>query len=129
MKNFDVVLGKKVNNVLFGTDRDAVRKVFGKKFNEIKKNIFSKNTMDAYDDFHIYYSKDDTFEAIEIFGKFTVKIEGVKVFPGSVETIKQVITDLEVDGDGYLSRKNSVGITTEGDEIKSILFGELGYYD
>ena len=129
MKNFDVVLGKKVNNVLFGTDRDAVRKVFGKKFNEIKKNIFSKNTMDAYDDFHIYYSKDDTFEAIEIFGKFTVKIEGVKVFPGSVETIKQVITDLEVDGDGYLSRENSVGITTEGDEIKSILFGELGYYD
>ena len=129
MKNFDVLLGKKVNNVLFGTDRDAVRKVFGKKFNEIKKNIFSKNTMDAYDDFHIYYSKDDTFEAIEIFGKFTVKIEGVKVFPGSVETIKQVITDLEVDGDGYLSRENSVGITTEGDEIKSILFGELGYYD
>ena len=129
MKSFDVVLGERVNNVSFGTDRDTVRKVFGKKFKEIKKNIFSKNTMDVYDDFHIYYTKDDAFEAIEIFGKTTVKIEGVKVFPGSVETIKQLITDLKNDGDGYLSRKKSVGITTEGDEIMSILFGEQGYYD
>lgn len=129
MKIFDVVLGKEVNGVSFGTDRDAVRKVFGKKFKEIKKNIFSKNTMDAYDDFHIYYNKDNTFEAIEIFGRVTVRIEGVKAFPGNIETLKRLITDLDDEGDGYLSRKKSVGITTEDGEIKSILFGEPGYYD
>ena len=129
MKNFDVVPGKTVNNISFGTSRDAVRKVFGKNFLEIKKNIFSNNTMDVYDDFHIYYDEDDTFEAIEIFGKNTVEIEGVKIFPGNIETIKQLITDLKADEYGYLSQKKSVGITTEDDEIKSILFGERGYYD
>ena len=129
MKDFDVVLGKEVNSVPFGTERNAVRKVFGKKFKEIKKNIFSKNTMDVYDDFHIYYTKDDAFEAIEIFGRANVNIQGVRVFPGSIGAIKQLVTDLEDEGDGYLSRKKSVGITMEGDEIQSILFGEPGYYD
>ena len=129
MKNFDVVIGKEVNKVAFGTSRDAVRNAFGEKFKELKKNIFSKNTMDAYDSFNIYYSKDNAFEAIEFFEGVTVRINGVMVFPGSVETIKQIITDLEDEGDGYLSRKKSIGITTENEEIKSILFGEPGYYN
>lgn len=129
MKNFDVVIGKEVNNVAFGTSRDAVRNAFGERFKELKKNIFSKNTMDAYDSFHIYYSKDNAFEAIEFFEGVTVRINGVMVFPGNIETIKHIITDIEDEGDGYLSRKQSIGITTENEEIKSILFGEPGYYN
>ena len=54
--------------------------------------------------------------------------EGQRI-PRSIETIKQLITDPEDDGDGYWLRKKSVGITAEGDEIKSIIFGEPRYYD
>lgn len=128
MKTFEVVLKKMVNGVSFGTEREQVRKVFGAECKEVQKNIFSKNTMDVYEDYHIYYSGDNTFEAIEIFGRVNIRIGGIKVYPGGVPSLRKIIHDLRPDGDGYISLKDSVGITSEDDVVKSILFGCSGYY-
>ena len=130
MKTFEVVLNKSINSLEFGVDRKTVRKEFGRKYKEIKKNVFSKSTTDAYDGFHVFYSEDDKLEAIEIFsGK--VLIEGKEIFPGTIDEAKNLIKGLKKSDYGYISKDKSVGIT-ESDlkdgKIEAILLGCEGYY-
>ena len=121
----------KVDDAEFGADRKKARQVFGKKYKEIKKNIFAKSTMDAYDEYNVYYSKEGIFEAIEFFGELCVYINEKKVFPGKIKALKTILPHLELEEDGYIDRKNSVGVTVCADspeEIESILFGCKDYY-
>ncbi len=131
MKKITVVPKKSVGDVLFGVERVSARKEFGKKYKEIKKNIFSKNTMDAYDDYHLYYSKDNTFEAFEVFGNVQILVDGNVVFPGTVNDIRKVFPGLKNDGDGMIDKKNAVAITVSQDDegiVDSVLFGNEGYF-
>lgn len=131
MKRIEVNVLKDVNSVPFGAERAAVRKVFGKKYKEMKKSVFSKNTMDAYDDFHIYYTEDNKFDAIEIFGKTEIKMNGTVVYPGKVSDIEGLLVLPKKNGDGIISESISVGITVDqenADKIEAILFGSEGYF-
>ena len=121
-----------VGKVMFGCTRDQTRKVFGKKYKEIKKSNFSENTMDAYDDYHVYFSKDNTFEAVEVFGNIEVVVEGKTIFPGKVDALKETFPRLVKDDYGMIDYEKSVAIIfSEHDEklIGSILFGRKGYFD
>ncbi|WP_026528268.1 hypothetical protein [Butyrivibrio sp. VCD2006] len=131
MKKITIEPLVQVNGVKFGCDRESARKIFGNKYKEIKKNKFSKNTMDSYKDFHVYYSEDGLFEAIEIFGKVKVIVAGYEVFPGKVDNSKKVFPEIHKDDDDWIDEKTSIGITVMQDDhnsIEAILFGCKGYY-
>lgn len=131
MKKIVINVLKDVNGVPFGAEREAVRKEFGKKYKEMKKSIFSKNTMDAYDDFHIYYTGDNKFDAIEIFGKIEIKMNGMVVYPGKVSDIESLLAFPKKNSDGIISESMSVGITIDqgnADKIEAILYGSEGYF-
>ncbi len=120
-----------VDGIKFDTDRDLVRKKIGKNYQEIKKTPFSKNTMDAYKNFHVYYSPDNKFEAIEIFGNEKVVVDGKEIFPGEVGRLKEVFPSIEEDSEGWIDQKLSIGVTvSQNDEtlIEAILFGCKDYY-
>lgn len=85
-----------------------------------------------YTDYHVYYSADDKFEAIEIFGNVKVNINGHKVFPGNINDLGKIIPTLVRDEYAAIDKKNSIGITPYQDDpekIEAILFGCKGYYD
>lgn len=131
MKKIEVNVLKDVKGVPFGAERETVRKVFGKNYKEMKKSIFSKNTMDAYDDFHIYYTKDNKFDAIEIFGEIEIRMEGTVIYPGKVSDIEGLLTLPKKNSDGIISESMSVGITVDQEntnKIEAILFGSEGYF-
>jgi len=131
MKIIEVKPLQEVNGVKFGCNRKAARKAFGSKFKEVKKTVFSKSTMDAYDDYHVYYTPDGEFEAIEIFGDVTVMVNGKTVFPGNVRELKDIFSETQRDSDGWIDQNNSVGVTLSqdnGDVIEAILFGCENYY-
>ena len=129
MKKLIVVPTESVNEVCFGASREEVRKEFGKKYKEMKKTPLSKNTMDAYEDFHVFYSEDDKFEAIEIFGKVKVLVEDEKIFPGEKDAAMSLASDFMEDSESYISTSKSIGFSIDSKEkIESILFGCKKYY-
>ena len=132
MEKFVVIPNLSVNGIEFGTSREETRKALGRSFKEFKKSPFSENTTDAYDAFHVFYSVDDKFEAIEFFGNVKVAIGRRVVFPGKVSKIQKLFEDLVDDGEGVTSVNYSIGITVDVDDpakIDGILFGCKGYYE
>ena len=87
--------------------------------------------MDAYESFHVFYSKGNEVEAIEFFEGNILTLNGKTLFPGRVSTARKIIPDLIDDGDGYISTSMSIGITVSADdpeEIESVLVGCKDYY-
>ena len=132
MQEIKVIPNISINGITFGCDRTELRKKFGDNFKEMKKNLFSKNSMDVYKDYHVFYSGSKTFEAIEIFGKINVKVGRKIVFPGKIKELMGVFPNLEKDGpDSYIDRTCSVALTVstdDPDQIESILFGCRDYF-
>lgn len=118
-----------INDIKFGMSRDDVRKAFNGKFTEFKKSKFSKNTTDDFGVCHVFYSKDDKCEAVEVFNECHVTIHGKVVFPADIEFVKTVITNLKFDGNSYISKDMSIGIYAPDGQAESILFGAPGYYE
>ena len=129
-EKLNVQLNQSINGVEFGSDANIVRNVFGKQKRSFKKSVFSKGHTDVYDGFHIYYSSEGTFEAIEIFGDTEAYVDGHIVFPGNVSNLHAVIPDLKGNGGEFISEQNSVGVMVNDDgmTIESILFGRKNYY-
>lgn len=132
MKNFTVKSQKSVNGVNFGETRQAVRKVFGDEFREVKKSPVSPNTMDAYKECHIFYTADNHLEAIEIFPENTIIIDN-KQFSTEYDIAKVWIKDndpsaIEAD-DGITSQRLGLNIYAPNGKIESILFATREYFD
>lgn len=119
---------KGIDEISFGISREEVRKYFGNNFEEFKKSKFSKNTTDDYGYCHIFYDKDNKFEAIEFFDEVTIIIDDIIVFPNRIEVIKKVSDDFEKDEESYISKEKSIGIYAPNDIMESILLGMKGYY-
>lgn len=122
----------KVNGVEFGTNRELVRKIFKGKYKEIKKTPISKNTMDSYKDYNLYYTEDNQLEAIEVFGKTRVIVNNKQVFPGMVEVIISSFPQMKPADVGFIDMADSMAITVDPDDdrvVESILFGRKNYYD
>ena len=119
---------KGIDEISVGISREEVRKYFGNNFEEFKKSKFSKNTTDDYGYCHIFYDKDNKFEAIEFFDEVTIIIDDIIVFPNRIEVIKKVSDDFEKDEESYISKEKSIGIYAPNDIMESILLGMKGYY-
>ena len=72
---------EEVNGVKFGMLREEVRKVLGNTCREFRKNKFSKNTTDDFGVCHVFYNQDDRCEAVEVFDRREIIMEGKAVFP------------------------------------------------
>ena len=120
---------KGIDEISFGISREEVRKYFGNNFEEFKKSKFSKNTTDDYGYCHIFYDKDNKFEAIEFFDEVTIIIDDIIVFPNRIEVIKKVSDDFEKDEESYISKEKSIGIYAPNDIMESILLGMKVYYE
>lgn len=116
-----------VNGVRFGMKRNEVRNIFGEA-KEFKKSKFSKTTTDDFGFCHVFYNLNDECEAIEIFDESEVQINGKTIFPKGVDILKSMLTDLEEDENGFISKSQSIGIYAPNDKMESILFGCAGYY-
>ena len=84
---------------------------------------------DDFDGVHVYYDLNDKCEAVEIFEGNEVFVHGKKIMPGIEETLKNEFPDIVEEDGYYTSVKSSVGAYAEDGEIKSILFGNQGYYE
>ena len=125
---FDVKPLEQVNQIHFGMSRKEIRKLYKNRYNVFKKNIFSRNTTDDFRDFHVYYDKNNTCEAVEICNFDDMTING-KPVSKDFNDFKKVIDDLAEDMGSYISKTYSVGITVEDGLVESVLFGCKGYYE
>lgn len=116
-----------VNGVRFGMKRNEVRSIFGEA-KEFKKSKFSKTTTDDFGFCHVFYNLNDECEAIEIFDESEVQINGKTIFPKGVDILRSMLTDLEEDESGFISKSQSIGVYAPNDKMESILFGCTGYY-
>lgn len=118
-----------VGPVKLGATREAVRAGAGPEFEEFAKSSSSENTTDDYGSFHVYYDKNDTCVAVEVFPEIEVLVDGKVVFPTTPDKAIVAIPSLERDDDGLISFEQSIGIYAPYGEMESILFGVRGYYD
>jgi len=128
MVRFDIDPTVSVDEIKFGSSRSDVRNRYGE-CEEFKKNKYSKNTTDDFGDFHVYYTEDDEFEAIEFFpdDSYSIFINGKKL-TNNISELKEMFPDLVEDSDSYTSVKCSVGFDYDDGCIESILFGCQDYY-
>lgn len=96
---------------------------------EFRKSPSSENTTDDYGSFHVYYDENDVCVAVEVFPEIEISVDGVVIFPTSLDKATAAIPSLTRDDDGLLSVEESIGIYAPYGEMESILFGVQGYYD
>lgn len=126
MRKLDVIPCKMVGEIAFGMSRAEVRSLFGD-YSEFYKTQFSKRTTDDFGFCHVYYDENDCCEAVEIF-EAEVYIEGKKVFPCSLENIKESFPNAKEEYGSYLDKELSVGIYAPDDKAETILIGKQKYY-
>lgn len=119
---------KNINGILFGTNREEVRKKLGAEFTEFKKNKYSKNTTDNYGNFHVFYNVNNQMEAIEFFEDADIFVGDNQIFPAKAKDVKAIFEDTVIDGDELTSVKYSIGGTIEDGMIVSVLVGCKDYY-
>ena len=105
-----LVPNKAIGPLEFGMDKASVRDVLGEEYKPFKKSLFSKSKTDEYKDYHVYYSKENELEAIEIFGEIRIAYEGKAIFPGSIENAQNLVPDLVLDSGSYISKSMSIGL-------------------
>lgn len=104
---------------------------------EFKKSKFSKNTTDAFEGFHAFYTQDDKLEAIEFFNNDVgVLLNDDNLFDYKLSDLKKMLADndpdMKVEDGGFISFKYGVAVSNASsptDEIESILTFRKGYYD
>lgn len=116
------------NDVKFGMSRKVVRDILGLPIREFRKTKYSKTTTDDYGMFHIFYDKNDAFEAVEFFGEVEIRNEDHTVFPKTVRLLSQLPYAFVDEGGSYINEELSIGIYAPDNTVESILFGVTGYY-
>lgn len=131
MKEIIVEPLKKVGDICFGMSRSQVREIMGE-YKEFKKSRFSKNTVDDFNECHIYYDSNNLCQAIELYGEYRIKIKENSILPNNFTDICRVLEaldkNLEIEYDTCTSIKYSIGVYAPGGKVESILFGKDGYY-
>ena len=131
MKTFRVEAVKSVDNVAFGATRKEVRTHLGDEYREMRKSKYSKNTMDAYDICHAYYTPENTLEAIEIFPEATVIFNGQPIpteYEAAVQWLKSLTSDVQIDEDGAMSVKLGLSLYAPDGKIESIMVADDKYF-
>ena len=119
---------KRVGEISFGENRESVRQKMGV-YKEFKKSRFSKNTTDAFEGCHVYYTPDNLVEAVELFRDAVPVFKSKNLFLYNASQIKALINDSSfVAGDGMLSFPSfGIDICVEDDQIESVFVHSKDY--
>ena len=117
-----------IGTIRFGMSRDELRQSFSGPYTEYKKSKYSKNTADDYGGFHVYYTPENTVEAVEIFEGIHVIYQGKQLFPSSKEDALKTVDGLEEDAGVYMQPEKSIGFAMAGHTVESVLLGAKDYY-
>ena len=132
MEKFNIKSQKSLNGVKFEEMRDNVRKAFGNDYREMKKTPISKNTMDAYKEFHIFYTPDNRMEAIEIFPENRIIIDDEEMpmeYNDAKTWIKRLDTCATETNDGITSLSLGISLYAPDGKTESILVAKKQYFD
>jgi hypothetical protein len=133
VSKFEITPYQSVGEISFDMPREAVRKLFGQ-FKEFKKNKFSKNTVDDFGYFHVYYDQDNKITAVEFFPGIQLEYKEKNLFAMDYREFVQFIksnsfTLREIDS-GIIINDIGISLYVPGKtEIESILVYRRGYYD
>ena len=137
IENFNIESYKRIGRIAFGASRYEVRIVFPN-YTEFKKKETDDITTDAYENFHVYYDKENLCEAIEFFGNAKLTFNNKKLLGKSYKSVKteflELDTDIEFDECGFTSYKYGLGVyVSNADDVEAIIEGVIvfrrGYYD
>ena len=128
MKRIEVLPLKGFDKVEFGMNRERVRDLLGS-FDEFYKTDQSENTTDDFGFCHVFYDRNDLFEAVEFFSDVEIFYNGVLLYPTDLQDMMSKIPHLEKDEEGAISVPLSVGVYAPYEEVESILFAKFGYFD
>ena len=78
MKQMTFIPYESIGSVRFGSTREIVRKD-NPKYIEFRKNKFSRNTTDNYGLYHVFYTKENCVEAVEVFKGIDIVLDGVTI--------------------------------------------------
>ena len=129
MKQYTVTPLIGFGNIQFGMLRNEVRNMLGMPVCEFKKSKFSKATTDDYGEFHVFYTADDRFEAVEFFDEVRIQDNMGNVFPESADALVQLPYSFSEEYGSYISQEHSIGIYAPDQRVESILFAAKGYYN
>lgn len=128
-KTFTITPFSNVGDIKFDSNREVVRKQLGK-FVEFRKTRFSRNTTDDFGGFHVFYSVDNTVDAVELFPIETIVIfGGQNLFTLNRNELVEIFSDTKLkEEDGYLSFESfGVEISMEDNIVTSILVHKRNY--
>lgn len=131
MSPIDIVPGRSVDGIPFGTIRADVRRLCGPSFEEYRVSRSAAASFDDYGAYHVLYDADGRLEAFEFTADVDVLVDGLKVFPVALERVEEVVPDLIEDKEigGYTSLSMSLGLTYVDGSAESLLVGREGYYE
>jgi hypothetical protein len=97
------------NNVSFGDKRYEIRKKLNSNYKEFKRNQFSENTLDYFEElgFFILYSKEDICEAIEFTNNSNLYNNGENLFSLSYSELRNKYDNASSN----IEEEDEVGIT------------------
>lgn len=121
-----------VGTILFGEERDTVRKESSDSFREFKKTKFSQNTTDDFGGYHVFYDGSDKVEAVEVFPGNSVLYRDKNLLRISYAEAVKLLKDHNCREDEYGFIDSDAGISVyapDHNQIESVLLFRKGYYD
>lgn len=96
MLKYEIIPNKSVGRIVFGTERDKVRKILPGFQNEFKKSLFSKSTTDDFGYCHVFYDKRNECNAVEFFGDIEIIYKKKSLFGLAKEEIIDMFPVLNI---------------------------------
>ncbi|MDE7414562.1 MAG: hypothetical protein K2N05_12355 [Muribaculaceae bacterium] len=128
MESMNFIPYTSVGAIKFGESRSNVRFVMGA-YKEYKKNKFSSNTLDDFGGCQVFYTKDNTVEAVEVYRNVELLYKGENLFNMNKEELISIFNDPQRKEDEYGITFPTVGVSiTLVDGLPdSILMYQRGY--
>lgn len=130
MKQVTFVPYESIGSIRIGSSREVVR-TNNPEYREFKKNRFSKNTTDDYGTYHVFYTRSNFVEAVEIFKGIEILLNNIKISSLSLEELICCLSDSKMtkESDSINFPSYGLSISVQNDEIESYLFYARGYWD
>ncbi|MFD1469582.1 hypothetical protein ACFQ48_15245 [Hymenobacter caeli] len=124
--------------ILFGTQREAIRRLFAEEPNSFKRGGYELTDYFQATGVFIIYDENDSCVAVEFTKPAIVSWQGKQLFPVPLnelfDYVRERDEELEEDESGFTSYKNGIGCYTEDIEeleepAETIICFRHGYYD